>query len=55
MNESTYEVIEAPYEGAAEIIKRIDPDGKVWFIPVDEANADYQAYLESLNDNSEAE
>lgn len=26
-------------------IHRTDPDGKVWAIPVDESNADYQAYL----------
>lgn len=28
-----------------DIIKRTDDDGMVWFIPTDEANADYQAYL----------
>ena len=27
------------------ILKRTDEDGKVWWIPMDEANADYQAYL----------
>ena len=27
------------------IIKRTDEDGKVWFIPTDPANSDYQAYL----------
>ena len=26
-------------------IKRIDPDGTIWWIPADPANADYQAYL----------
>ena len=26
-------------------IKRIDEDGKVWSIPLDPANSDYQAYL----------
>jgi hypothetical protein len=26
-------------------IHRTDPDGKVWAIPVDESNSDYQAYL----------
>ena len=29
-------------------IKRIDEDGKVWSIPTDPANSDYQAYLASL-------
>ena len=27
------------------MIKRTDADGKVWWIPTDPANADYQAYL----------
>ena len=29
-------------------IKRIDEDGKVWSIPLDPANSDYQAYLATL-------
>ena len=32
------------------ILKRTDADGKVWWIPMDEANSDYQRYL-----NPEAE
>jgi hypothetical protein len=28
------------------IIERTDEDGKVWLIPIDPANSDYQAYLE---------
>ena len=27
------------------ILKRTDEDGKVWWIPMDETNSDYQAYL----------
>jgi hypothetical protein len=27
------------------IIKRTDADGKVWWIPADPANSDYQRYL----------
>jgi hypothetical protein len=42
MTESIYEVIE---NGT---IKRTDPDGKEWFIPVNPANTDYQEYLASL-------
>ena len=34
----------------AESIKRTDPDGSEWFIPIDPANSDYQRYL-----NPEAE
>ena len=44
-----YEIIEAN-ELNSKMIKRTDEDGKVWWIPVDEANSDYQRYL-----NPEAE
>jgi hypothetical protein len=37
-------------ESGAEVIKRTDADGQVWWIPTDPANADYQRYL-----NPEAE
>ena len=41
----TYKVIElADYS----YIERTDLDGKIWSIPMDENNGDYQAYLESL-------
>ena len=33
-------------------INRTDEDGKVWAIPADPANADYQAYLSTLPSNS---
>ena len=39
MEKSIYEVLETG------IIKRTDPDGSIWSIPVDESNSDYQAYL----------
>jgi hypothetical protein len=29
----------------ATLIKRTDADNKVWWIPCDPANSDYQAYL----------
>ncbi|MEI6800425.1 MAG: hypothetical protein WCO04_14615 [Pseudomonadota bacterium] len=48
MTKSTYKVIEN--EGLTSYIERTDADGKVWSIPMDEANSDYQRYL-----NSEAE
>ena len=38
----TYKVIEMPDYS---YIERTDADGKVWSIPMDEANSDYQAYL----------
>ena len=47
MNESTYEII--TNELGDELITRTDSDGKVWTIPADEGNADYQAYLKSLD------
>jgi len=33
-------------------IQRTDEDGKVWAIPTDPANSDYQAYLATLVSNS---
>jgi hypothetical protein len=38
----TYEIIEEEF---ASIIKRTDENGLVAWIPMDEANSDYQAYL----------
>ena len=35
-------------------IQRVDDDGKVWSIPLDPANSDYQRYLRWL-ENPEAE
>ena len=43
-----YEVVETLLE--SQMIKRTDEDGKVWWIPIDPANSDYQRYL-----NPEAE
>jgi hypothetical protein len=42
----TYEITEAPLGG--EILKRTDANGKVWWIPIDPANSDYQRYLRWL-------
>ena len=39
-----YKIIEAT-ETTTSYIQRTDPDGKVWSIPMDESNSDYQAYL----------
>jgi hypothetical protein len=48
----TYEVVET-YTGS-KIIKRVDEDGQEAWIPMDKANADYQAYLAWLeNPNAE--
>lgn len=32
-------------------IKRTDTDGKVWWIPTDKTNSDYQRYLEQSTEN----
>ena len=40
--ESTYDVITTD---KGQVLKRTDPNGLVWWIPMDEANSDYQAYL----------
>jgi len=45
---TTYEEIQN--ENGVKVIKRIDEDGVVAFIPTDPANSDYQRYL-----NPEAE
>ena len=42
----TYELIQTQVDG--EVIKRIDADGNEAWIPTDEGNSDYQAYLLSL-------
>jgi hypothetical protein len=39
----TYEITKDAY--GQDFLKRTDQDGKIWFIPMDEANSDYQAYL----------
>ena len=44
---ATYEILEAT-DLTPKTIKRTDEDGRVWFIPTDPANSDYQAYLASL-------
>ena len=44
----TYE--EITNELGTALIKRTDTDGKIWWIPINEANSDYQRYL-----NPEAE
>jgi len=44
MTKPVYEVIDNA--NGTQSIQRTDPDGKVWSIPFDEANSDYQAYLE---------
>lgn len=33
-----------------EILSKINDDGSISYIPKDEANSDYQAYLESAKD-----
>jgi len=50
---SIYTVIAAdPTTLVSGSIQRTDEDGKVWSIPIDPANSDYQAYLATLAANS---
>ena len=44
---ATYEILEAT-DLTPKTIKRTDEDGRVWFIPTDPTNSDYQAYLATL-------
>jgi hypothetical protein len=46
MDKPIYEFIDLPF--GTKGLQRIDPDGKIWSIPEDPANADYQEYLRSL-------
>jgi len=46
--EYTYEIVTT--ESGTEVIKRLDVDGAIAWIPKDESNSDYQRYL-----NPEAE
>ena len=46
MDDSVYEVIVISED--SQCIQRTDVDGKVYIIPTDPANSDYQAYLASL-------
>jgi hypothetical protein len=38
-----YEIIEI--ENSGSVLKKTDSSGQAWFIPMDPANSDYQAYL----------
>jgi len=40
------------YEEQDNVIAATDENGKQYFIPKDEANSDYQAYLKSLDEAS---
>ena len=39
---------EVTNDAGAVSLKRTDADGSVWWIPMDESNADYQAYLNPM-------
>jgi len=43
-----YELIKTDFYS---YVKRLNKDGTITLIPLDEANVDYKAYLESLNDS----
>jgi hypothetical protein len=45
MNENSFEVINSPY---GDVVKMTTPEGQVSWIPTDQTNSDYQAYLASL-------
>lgn len=46
-----YEFVE---DDRSSFVRRTDNDGKVWIIPLDEGNSDYQRYLRWL-ENPDAE
>jgi hypothetical protein len=45
----TYEIVKL--EDGSEIILATDANGKLWTIPKDPANSDYQRYLNPETDN----
>jgi len=45
-----YEIVKNSLD--QDVVVRTDEDGKVWYIPTDPANSDYQAYLATLAANS---
>lgn len=44
-----YDFTETGLDGSKSLC-RTDEDGKIWWIPQDEANSDYQQYLRWLED-----
>jgi hypothetical protein len=46
-----YEIVKNEF--LADRLTRTDNDGKIWWIPLDPANSDYQAYLVSLEADQE--
>jgi len=54
MEQTIYEVLTFGTEPMiTNVIQRTDLDGKIWSIPIDPANSDYQRYLKWL-ENPEA-
>ena len=49
MTNLIYEIVETGQEPfVGKLLKRTDFDGRIWLIPIDPANSDYQAYLATL-------
>jgi hypothetical protein len=46
--ESIYEIVETK---DCTYLERTDANGKIWSIPMDQANSDYASYLKYLEDN----
>jgi hypothetical protein len=42
-------------DSGTQVLTFTDVDEKIWWIPMDESNADYQAYLNKDKVNDEAE
>ena len=47
-----YKLVKNPFTNVIESVKIVDSDSNTKFIPFDEANSDYQAYLEWAKTNT---
>ena len=47
-----YKLVKNPFSNEEESVKIVDADSNTKFIPIDEANTDYQKYLEWAKTNT---
>ena len=50
-----YQLVNLDSATETQVIKKIDSNNNIYFIPISEANTDYQEYLEWLAEGNEPE